>query len=166
MNEQLIKKHFSMLHEAPFKEIEKILKNYDYETFDAIGCFISSIFHIDSADMLSKDRTISNVEPRWLWWYALYFMCHKTYKEIADLTAIGGNEWETSSIKDGINSIQQRIDTDAYLRGKWVEIKRMIYLKYNPNNYTNNFSDPRGYTERLKIYKSKNVEVEILDLKD
>jgi len=163
MNEALIQRHFANLHDANFKEIEKILKNYDYETFDAIGSFICSMFNIDSVDMLSKDRTISNVEPRWLWWYSLYFMCHKTYKEIADLTAIGGNEWETSSIKDGISSIQKRIDTDAYLRQKWVSIKKLIYLKYNPNNYTNNFSDPRGYTERLKIYKSKNVKVEIIE---
>jgi len=163
MNEKLVQNHFSRLHDAPFQEIERILKNYDYDTADAIYCFISSIFNVDSADMLSKDRTVSNVEPRWLWWYALYFMCHKTYKEIAELTAINGNEWETSSIKDGISAIQQRIDTDAYLRQKWVSVKKLIYLKYNPNNYTNNFSDPRGYTERLKIYKSKNVKVEIIE---
>ena len=136
MNEQKINKDFLDLESKDFKQIESILRHYDYDNFDAISCFISSIMGIKRADMLSKDKSEDLLDARYLFWYAMNYMSKKSYKQIADFCTLDGAHFEIGAISKGVNSIRQKIETNPYICNKWLMIKKMIYLKNNPTDYT------------------------------
>lgn len=158
MNEQKINKDFLDLESKDFKQIESILRHYDYDNFDAIGCFVSSIMGVKRADMLSKDKSEDLIDARYLFWYAMNYMSKKSYKQIADFCTLDGTHFEYGTISKGVNSIRQKIEANPYICNKWLMIKKMIYLKSNPNDYTTNM-------DRIRRVKSlaENIVKEMSD---
>jgi len=158
MDEKKISNDFMNLENKSFKQIEAILKNYDYDNFDAICCFVSSIFGVNRADMLSKNKNGELTDARYMFWYALNYMTHKTYGDIAKCCVIDGGNVQPCTVSAGITAIREKIDKNPYLCGKWLMIKKMIHLKEKPNDYTTS-------SDRAKRVKSlaENIIKEVSD---
>ena len=152
------------IYDATNKEkIKEILRSVDFNTINSIGDFISSIFGVDRADVLSSDKTVEITHARWMWWYSLYFMLHKSYRMIAIFTSLEHGKRDPSIIALGINKLQAEMKNNYDLRRKWDIIKKMIYLGMHPNDYDDPFADGYHPREKIKISKSKNVDIEIIN---
>lgn len=141
--------------------IKEYLNNTDYEYCNCIGEFIASLFGIDRADMIVKDKSIEVVHARGLWWYALYFMMHKSDREISIMMELSDATWKETSICLCRNRIKDELKLDIDLRYKWDMIKKMIYIDKHPNAYDEPFSAPIGY--KIKIFKPKGIDVQIVE---
>jgi len=139
--------------------INDCLNAVDYDYCNSIGDFVASICNVDRADMLSKDRSLNIVNARSLWWYALYFMLRKSYREISLISSMEDIEWTYDSIGHAINRIQNEFKSDSILRNKWDIIKKLIYIDKYPDSYDTPFSDFIG--RKVRIIKPKNLEIEI-----
>lgn len=129
MNEQKLKNDFACMKDDAFKEINDILKRHDYDWFISISYFISSLFSVDGADLLSKDKSSPVVYARWMFWYALYNFCGKNYKSIADFCTVDGVSFKVPTIMEGIQKIKTMIDTEPFFHEKWYIIKSIIASK-------------------------------------
>lgn len=129
MNDKKLAQDFACMKDDSFKEINEILRRHDYDWYISISYFISSIFGIDSTDLLSKDKSLSVVYARWMFWYALYTFCGKSYKSIAEFSGIDGASFIPATVKDGIRRIKEKIDTEPFFHEKWYVIKSIIASK-------------------------------------
>jgi chromosomal replication initiation ATPase DnaA len=183
MNEIKLKKDYMNIKEKTLSDIEKLIDNQslyseknkeklkevlrevDFNTINTIGDFISSIFGVDRADMLSSDKTTEITHARWMWWLAMYFMLHKSYRMIAILTSLENGNRNPSIIANGVCKLQEEMKVNSDLRRKWEIIRQMIYLGKHPDNYHDPFSEGYRPKEKIKISKPKNIEIEIIDEK-
>lgn len=158
MDQDKIKEQYRAINDTTCKKIEEILENMDFNSCDNIGDFIAALFSVDRADMLSKDRTIKVVHARWMWWYAMYLMYHKSYSEIACITTFEGVERNSNSIVLSIKKLQSELKNNLDLRLKWAVIKTMVSSRQDEviNTKSNN---------KVRIYKPKHVEIEVTDEK-
>jgi len=180
MNEIKMRKDYRDLGERTISDIERVIENgeiyspknkaklkdilqkMDFNSANAIGEFTASIFGVDRADLLSSDRTMEVTYARWMYWYALYFMCRKSYRMIAILTSLETNGHKPDAICSGITKLQTEMKVNNSLQQKWDVIKKMIYIGRHPDAYDNPFSDPMPI-QHVKVIKPKNVEIEIVE---
>lgn len=126
MNETKLKKDFIYIRDNTIKEINDILEGYVYDWRIFISSFISSIFGIDEADLLSKDKSILTSRARWMYWYCLYMYCGEGYESISKMDSIDGASFTPSTVANGIFRIKLIIDKDPFYNEKWHIIKSII----------------------------------------
>lgn len=129
MNDRKLKNDFLCIKDSTFKEINEILKRYDYDWYIFFTYFIASIFGVDSADLLSKDKRPAVTYARWMLWYSIYTYCGKSFKEIAEICAVDGASFSAPAIMDGILRIKSMINTEPFFNEKWYVIKSIITNK-------------------------------------
>lgn len=81
MNCQKLKNDFINMKDKTLKEVCDILRKYDMNWEISLSYFVASLFGVDRADMLSKDRSKDIVYARWFYWYVLREVCKKTMKQ-------------------------------------------------------------------------------------
>ena len=162
MNEQKLKKSFSDIKSNILYEVSKVLRNSNYEVYDNLGDFISALFNVDRADMMSKDLDREVCRARWMWWLALYTYYDKSYENIASLSSFEDSKVTVDSVGYGINKIQEEMKNSVNLRDKWFQVKSLITLGKSPNNYSNKSTDVLGYKPKVKISISKDVDLELI----
>lgn len=167
INKNIIDKVANIIKEGDITDpknkelIKEYLANTDYEYCNCIGEFVASIFGVDKCDILAKDKSIELVHARCLWWYALYFMLRKSYREISILVNLEDVTWNEKSICVSINRIQEELTNNIELQTKWDIIKKMIYIGEHKNAYDNPFSMSMGY--KIRVYKPKGVKIEVIE---
>ena len=88
MNCQKLKNDFINMKDKTLKEVCDILRKYDMNWEISLSYFVASLFGVDRADMLSKDRSKDIVYARWFYWYVLRKVCKKDYETIAQEVSI------------------------------------------------------------------------------
>lgn len=141
--------------------INEYLKNTNYDYSNCIGEFIASLFNIDRCDMFAKDKSVTIVHARTMWWYAMYFMLHKSYREISIFSSLENIEWNENSVCRAVNRLQEEMKASFDLQYKWDIIKKMIYIDNHLLSYDNAFSAPVGY--KVKVFRPRGVEIEIIN---
>lgn len=129
MNCQKLKNDFINMKDKTLKEVCDILRKYDMNWEISLSYFVASLFGVDRADMLSKDRSKDIVYARWLYWYVLREVCKKDYETIAQEVSIDDAIFVTSSIYQGISNMQELISSNSFYRDKWMIVKSMVNLK-------------------------------------
>lgn len=129
MNCQKLKNDFINMKDKTLKEVCDILRKYDMNWEISLSYFVASLFGVDRADMLSKDRSKDIVYARWLYWYVLREVCKKDYETIAQEVSIDDAIFVTSSIYQGISNMQELISSNSFYRDKWMIVKSMVSLK-------------------------------------
>lgn len=129
MNCQKLKNDFINMKDKTLKEVCDILRKYDMNWEISLSYFVASLFGVDRADMLSKDRSKDIVYARWFYWYVLREVCKKDYKTIAQEVSIDDAIFVTSSIYQGISNMQELISSNSFYRDKWMIVKSMVSLK-------------------------------------
>lgn len=129
MNCQKLKNDFINMKDKTLKEVCDILRKYDMNWEISLSYFVASLFGVDRADMLSKDRSKDIVYARWFYWYALREVCKKDYETIAQEVSIDDAIFVTSSIYQGISNMQELISSNSFYRDKWMIVKSMVSLK-------------------------------------
>lgn len=162
--DQEIKREWMDLRSKSFKEIERVLRKYDYDTQDMLASFVASICNVDVADMLSSCDKLHIAQSRWLFWYAMRYVTHETYERIAERTMICGNRFSSRAVGAGITKMNGMIDTNDEWKQRWMVIKRMVKLKEDPMSYyENDFSNPnpQKYKIMLQVPKALKGRVEV-----
>lgn len=154
-------KNGDITDEANKEAINEYLRNTDYDYCNCIGEYIASLFGVDRCDMFSKDKSVTLVHARTLWFLAMRFMMHKSYREIAIMVSLEDVSWAEQSIIEAVRRIQDELKVNMDLQYKWDIIKKMIYLSFQPLSYDNPFSDTIGY--KVRVFKPRNVEVEVVE---
>lgn len=129
MNCQKLKNDFINMKDKTLKEVCDILRKYDMNWEISLSYFVASLFGVDRADMLSKDRSKDIVYARWFYWYVLREVCKKGYETIAQEVSIDDAIFVTSSIYQGISNMQELISSNSFYRDKWMIVKSMVSLK-------------------------------------
>ena len=129
MNCQKLKNDFINMKDKTLKEVCDILRKYDMNWEISLSYFVASLFGVDRADMLSKDRSKDIVYARWCYWYVLREVCKKDYETIAQEVSIDDAIFVTSSIYQGISNMQELISSNSFYRDKWMIVKSMVSLK-------------------------------------
>ena len=129
MNCQKLKNDFINMKDKTLKEVCDILRKYDMNWEISLSYFVASLFGVDRADMLSKDRSKDIVYARWVYWYVLREVCKKDYETIALEVSIDDAIFVTSSIYQGISNMQELISSNSFYRDKWMIVKSMVSLK-------------------------------------
>lgn len=129
MNCQKLKNDFINMKDKTLKEVCDILRKYDMNWEISLSYFVASLFGVDRADMLSKDRSKDIVYARWFYWYVLREVCKKDYETIAQEVSIDDAIFVTSSIYHGISNMQELISSNSFYRDKWMIVKSMVNLK-------------------------------------
>lgn len=117
------------MKDKTLKEVCDILRKYDMNWEISLSYFVASLFDVDRADMLSKDRSKDIVYARWFYWYVLREVCKKDYETIAQEVSIDDAIFVTSSIYQGISNMQELISSNSFYRDKWMIVKSMVSLK-------------------------------------
>ena len=117
------------MKDKTLKEVCDILRKYDMNWEISLSYFVASLFGVDRADMLSKDRSKDIVYARWFYWYVLREVCKKDYETIAQEVSIDDAIFVTSSIYQGISNMQELISSNSFYRDKWMIVKSMVSLK-------------------------------------
>lgn len=164
--ENEFKKELLDLRRSTFKEIELVLKNYDYVSQDMLSSFVAAICDVDECDMLSSNDNAYISQTRRFYWYALRYMTHDTYQRISERTVLSGCRFTKDGIRKGIEMMSSMIESDPLWTGRWIITKKMIKLLQDPHSYQiNDFSAPmpQKYKLSLSIPKEwkENVEIEI-----
>ena len=129
MNCQKLKNDFINMKDKTLKEVCDILRKYDMNWEISLSYFVASLFGVDRADMLSKDRSKDIVYARWFYGYVLREVCTKDYETIAQEVSIDDAIFVTSSIYQGISNMQELISSNSFYRDKWMIVKSMVSLK-------------------------------------
>lgn len=129
MNCQKLKNDFINMKDKTLKEVCDILRKYDMNWEISLSYFVASLFGVDRADMLSKDRSKDIVYARRFYWYVLREVCKKDYETIAQEVSIDDAIFVTSSIYQGISNMQELISSNSFYRDKWMIVKSMVNLK-------------------------------------
>ena len=129
MNCQKLKNDFINMKDKTLKEVCDILRKYDMNWEISLSYFVASLFGVDRADMLSKDRSKDIVYARWFYWYVLREVCKIDYETIAQEVSIDDAIFVTSSIYQGISNMQELISSNSFYRDKWMIVKSMVNLK-------------------------------------
>ena len=129
MNCQKLKNDFINMKDKTLKEVCDILRKYDMNWEISLSYFVASLFGVDRADMLSKDRSKDIVYARCFYWYVLREVCKKDYETIAQEVSIDDAIFVTSSIYQGISNMQELISSNSFYRDKWMIVKSMVSLK-------------------------------------
>lgn len=129
MNCQKLKNDFINMKDKTLKEVCDILRKYDMNWEISLSYFVASLFGVDRADMLSKDRSKDIVYARWFYRYVLREVCKKDYETIAQEVSIDDAIFVTSSIYQGISNMQELISSNSFYRDKWMIVKSMVSLK-------------------------------------
>ena len=129
MNCQKLKNDFINMKDKTLKEVCDILRKYDMNWEISLSYFVASLFGVDRADMLSKDRSKDIVYARWFYLYVLREVCKKDYETIAQEVSIDDAIFVTSSIYQGISNMQELISSNSFYRDKWMIVKSMVSLK-------------------------------------
>lgn len=129
------RKEWVNLQECSFKEIELVLRNYDYDSQNMLASFVASICDVDVADMLSASDNAYVSQVRWLYWYALRYMTQDSYQRISERTMLGGCKFTKDGIRKGCEKMNVLIETDDAWLKRWIVIKRMIKFKREPLSY-------------------------------
>ena len=111
--------------------------------------------------MFSKDKSVGVVHARTLWFLAMRFMMHKSYREISVMVSLEDVSWCESSIVEAVKRIQDELNFNPDLQYKWEIVKKTMYLSFKPLSYDNAFSAPVGY--KVKVFKPRNVDIEIVN---
>lgn len=169
-NDNEIKNEWGDLRKKSFKEIEMVLRKYDYDAQTMVASFCASICNVDVADMLSPSDNLYVKQTRWLYMFAIRYMTHETYDAIAKRMMIDGCTITKDGVRKGIERMAELIDNDDTWLGRWVVIKRMIKLKNNPHDYPlSDFTDPmpEKYKVTISVPKGmgKNIEVDVKENK-
>lgn len=165
-SEKDFKDELSCLRRSTFKDIELVLRNYDYVSQDMLAGFVAAICDVDECDMLSSNDNAYVSQVRRFYWFALRYMTHDTYQRISERTALSGCRFTKDGIRKGIEAMGAIIENEPVWTGRWVVTKKMIKLMQDPHSYQiNDFSAtmPRKYKLTLCVPKEykENVEVEI-----
>lgn len=170
INEKTMKSEIDSLRNKSFKEIEKILRRYDYNEQDMIATFVASLCDVDVADMLSVTNNAQISQARWLYWFALRYYTHDTYQSISERTKMDGHAFASAGIGVCIGKMSDLIETDDVWKRRWVVTRRMIRLMSDPNDYQlNDFSyNSQKYKLMLTVPKGMkgNIEIELNEKED
>lgn len=165
-NDNEIRKEWMDLQRKSFKEIEAVLRKYDYNAQTMLATFCASICDVDYADLFVDSKESHKVHSRWLYMYALRYMTHEPYDKIARRMTIDGCKFTLDGVRKSTEKMGDMIENDLTWRNRWVVIKRMIKLWQNPHDYP--LSDnadqlPQKYKLTLHVPKEMKdgVEVEI-----
>ncbi len=169
-SESTTKKELAEMRSKTFKEIEEILRRYDYNEQDMIGSFVASLCDVDYADMLSASNNSHIAQARWLYWYAMRYFTHDTYYRISERTQLDGHRFTPESIGVCITKISALIEEDSVWKRRWVMTKRMIRLLQDPHDYQHSdFTNPMPMKYKLLLQvpkgESKNIEIEVVEQK-
>ncbi|HSQ89378.1 hypothetical protein [Romboutsia sp.] len=160
MNEQKLKKNFNNIKNDTLQEVCMILRNSNFDVYNNLADFISALFNVEKADMLSKDLDRENCRARWMWWLTLYTYYDKSYENIANLSSYDDSKVEVGSVGYGVNKIQEEMQNSVNLRDKWFQVKTLINSGRNLNNYSNKSVD--AIRPKVKISVSKDVDLDIV----
>lgn len=165
-NDNEIRNEWKDLQKKSFKEIEAVLRKYDYNTQTMLAAFCANICDVDVADMLSPTDNMYITQSRWLYMYALRYMTHDTYDKIASRLALDGCKFTKDGVRKGIEKMAGLIESDDMWLGRWIVIKRMIKLKQNPHDYplSDNMNPmPEKYKLVLHVPKGmgENIDIDI-----
>lgn len=141
--------------------IKELMGSVDYDYANSLAEFIASLFGVDRCDMLTKSKSVNIVHARELWWNALYFLMGKNYKEIALITTLEDSTWRKVSIGIGINRVSVEMKNNYELQNKWDIIKKMVSVGKHDSSCNDNTGEPIKY--KVKVYKPKNVNIEIVE---
>ena len=183
MNENKLKREMQNVSENIINKLQNVIKDgditdprykglindfmngVDYTYCNCLGEYISSLYGIDRADLLVKDKTVNVAYARAMWWMAMRFMLNKPFSEIAVITSLENIEWSTSSITQSVNRLgeEMRDKNGSYeLKYKWDLVKKLIIIGRKPNDYDAPFSSTYGY--KIRVMKPHNVNVEVVDM--
>lgn len=169
MNEQKIKSEITNMRNKTFKEIEAILRKFDFNDQNMIASFVASLCGVDVADMLSVTHHANISQARWMYWYAQRYYTHDTYQRISERTMLDGHSFSLECICRDITKIMAIIESDDVWRRRWVVTKRMLKLLNDPMDYQpNDFSyNSQKYKVMLQVPRGtkENVEVEVVESK-
>lgn len=168
-SETTIKQEISNMRNKSFKEIEAILRKFDYDSQDMISSFVASLCDVDIADMLSVTHNTQIAQARWLYWYTIRYFTHDTYKTISERTRLDGHSFTPENVGVCISKMSSLIETDDAWKRRWLLTKRMVRLLYDPHDYAlSDFAyNSQRYKLMLQVPKGMkgNIEIEITEEK-
>lgn len=183
MNENKLKREFSNVSENIIDKLQRVIKDgditdpkhkslineflngADYTYCNCLGEYISSLFGIDRADLLAKDKTVNVTYARAMWWLAMRQMLNKQYSQIALMSSFENVEWDTNTVIQVVNRLYKEIGNKngSYeLKYKWDLVKKLIIIGRKPNEYDAPFSSTYGY--KIRVMKPRDINVEVVDL--
>ena len=146
--------------------INEYMRAVDYNYCNILCEFISSLFNVDRAEVLSCDKRSDITHARWMYWNTLYYMFKKSYREIAIISSLEGETKDVSTVHKGIESLGYEMKTDILLKDKWNIIQQFVFIGKHPNAYDTPFSDIISKPINITVHKPKNVNVTIIDNND
>lgn len=164
-NDNEIKNEWMNLEKKSFREIEAVLRKYDYNSQTMLADFCASICDVDVADMLSPTDDNHVKQARWLYMYALRYMTHDTYERIGRRMTLDGCRFTADGVRKGLERMNELIENDNQWLGRWIMVKRMIKLKENPHDYPlSDNCDPMPQKYKLTLHLPKGVAVDDVEV--
>lgn len=161
-NDKEIRQEFRSLKEKSFKEIEAVLRRYDYNAQTMLASFVASICDVDIADMLTSSGNTYITQCRALFWYAYRYMTHETHERISERTVLDGCRFTAETVRLSCSKIYTLIEENDMWRGRWLVTKRMIRLWQDPHDYYESDNvNPMPQKYKIFLRVPKNAEVEI-----
>lgn len=163
-------KQLLSMRDMSFKQIETILRNFNYDEQDMLQSFVAWICDVDVADMLSQSMKSELVKARYLYWYALRTMTGETYQKISERTVFDGFIFSKTGIRQGCESISEIIETNNIWKNRWIRVRRFIKLLADPHDY--NLSEFAYNSQKYKLMLTvpkgmkENVEIELNEKED
>lgn len=99
--------------------------------------FAISLCGVSKSDMRLNSNSGHIAHARWFFWYAYRYMTNETYKKIANITKdLVGKTYSSVCINDGANRMSMMIETEPLWKKRWVIISRIIKMKNEAENKT------------------------------
>lgn len=159
-----IKQEWKDLRNKSFREIEGVLRKYDYNSLTMLSSFVSSICDVETADLLTSSANIYISQCRALFWYAYRYMTQDSYERISNKTAIDGCRFSPDTVRKACEKMADLINVDPQWKGRWINVKRFIRLKEDPLSYQvpDNVSVmPQKYKLMLHVPREIKDQIEI-----
>ena len=129
-----IKQEWEDLHDKSFREIDAVLRKYDYNALTMLSSFVAGICDVDTADLLTSSANMYISQCRALFWYAYRHMTQDTYERISKKTAIEGCRFSHDTVRKACEKMKELINSDPHWKGRWINVRRFIRLKDDPHS--------------------------------
>lgn len=109
-------------------DIRNIMSKYDQITPQMLAIVISTLCGVSVADMMTEKRN-HRVFARWFLYYAYRYATSASYEKICEMFTYDGNKPSYSSVRNGILSFSQVVETNKYWNDKWSVVRSIIANK-------------------------------------
>jgi hypothetical protein len=170
INDGKIRAEWNNLRSKTFAEIERVLRESEYDAKNFLAHFVAHICGIDHKDMFSENKSQPLTYARWFYWYSLRYMFNETYTQIAQRTTVfDGHTFTPQCVGTGITKMTKMISMEKKWKDKWLITKRFIDLDKDPMSYhVNDFANPmpKRYKFMLNVPKGfkDKIDIEIKEI--